>query len=407
MKLIVFVTVCAFALNLLFDDVNSELRSSLNDLTENPLHSHNGTRNAHRGNTFMNTIYDAYPRAPLAPKSPQVNHTMEFHLINDTSRNVVKINCYSSPRHPHALNSECVKDIYGDESITKEIYGDESPVTINADADDHPRRPHGPGGARANPTDGVFANVNSSYVPKHPHVLNSPRVEEYFPYHNFSRKLIEQQEDVMASIAKVWLKCNESLHVPLYIAMDFFSNPPDHHERDKNNHNDKRLVDCTLRGMGVINDEGFQEETYLIQIRKLLFNYTSFDVNARPKETKETIWIAGGNNVVERFHENESCFPIGNRLKKALKSVAQPGIPDAQNAVPAELLPDLCHELLQSYEQAVHECKNRKDPKGKSFETTWMIVLCVAKGNMDRMFDAAFYPGVYASVRYAAGWNFD
>lgn len=77
---------------------------------------------------------------------------------------------------------------------------------------------------------------------------------------------------------------------------------------------------CTIIQM---TDEGLDEKLYLTQIKQLRFNFTHFDVNDQTPEVKEQVLDAINH--------------LG-------------GIRNS-------------YEIIQTYEWAAHECKDRKDPE--------------------------------------------
>lgn len=74
-----------------------------------------------------------------------------------------------------------------------------------------------------------------------------------------------------------------------------------------------------------MTDEGFQVGQYVIDIKQLRFNYTSFDIDgsAATPEKKQLMWDA-----IKNLNKNERSY-----------------------------------ELVQAYEWAAEECKERKDPE--------------------------------------------
>lgn len=108
-------------------------------------------------------------------------------------------------------------------------------------------------------------------------------------------------------------------------------------------------------------------EEYLLQIRKLLLNYTSFDINEQSKVVKELVSDAIGEQIMKCFHRNENCNPISSRLKDVVKYDKSDLTSDEYKLIPKFLIFDLCYELLQSYEIAARECKGREDTHGVGY----------------------------------------
>lgn len=134
----------------------------------------------------------------------------------------------------------------------------------------------------------------------------------------FEFLLNEQYEKTSTEITNAWLKCNETYKVPFDEAIDIFQNPPRGDERFMSREA-KCLVDCTMRNTGVVSgklkvsstarmrffyhfsilfnqlsDDGFNVPQYMTHVKQLRFNYTSFDINNRPQDSKRemlmTIW---------------------------------------------------------------------------------------------------------------------
>lgn len=75
-----------------------------------------------------------------------------------------------------------------------------------------------------------------------------------------------------------------------------------------------------------MTDDGFKEDIYLRHVKQLRYNYTSYDIDAKSPEVKQQIL-----NAINKFSQPK---------------------------------PKQNHQLLQIYEWATNECKDKKDPEG-------------------------------------------
>lgn len=126
-----------------------------------------------------------------------------------------------------------------------------------------------------------------------------------------------------------------------------------------------------------MTDNGLDEAEYMMQIKQLRYNYTSFDINASDIKPEDKTWLMG---VIER---RASFLKAFNWPKDACKT-AQQDIPYHNNP---------CNALIESYAEAARTCKNVKYPKGDACETSYRIMKCVGEENWKRNYaEAAFYP---------------
>ncbi|KAJ6648198.1 hypothetical protein Bhyg_03424 [Pseudolycoriella hygida] len=187
---------------------------------------------------------------------------------------------------------------------------------------------------------------------------------------DFEKKLSQQYDEAAGKILKAWLRCNRSLKVPFDEAIDLFQNPPWGDERYVP-YKAKCLVDCTLRSLKVMTEEGFDAELYHIQIKQLRLNYTTFEAN----EEEQKI-LGEMHKRAMRFSRN--CYSVGN--------------PSKTNMSLDEFEHQKCFELIKIYAHSAIECENVQDPKGDKCETSWMLMKCIIIRNRYRSFNSPFYP---------------
>lgn len=101
-----------------------------------------------------------------------------------------------------------------------------------------------------------------------------------------------------------------------------------------------------------MTDEGFQVAEYMAQIKQLRYNYTSFDLNEQSDSMKLNVATALKGQVF-RFSHEDGCF--AEKYDRNYKG---------QLRRRTILYPEICYELIQSYELAAQSCKDLRDPAG-------------------------------------------
>lgn len=97
-----------------------------------------------------------------------------------------------------------------------------------------------------------------------------------------------------------------------------------------------------------MTDYGLDEDEYMKQIKQMRYNYTSFDRNTKSKEMKKLI----EDTIIERASR---LIHYETREPDSFTQAKCENIPPFRNH---------CYDLLLSYAEAAHECKNLKDPDG-------------------------------------------
>ncbi|KAG4065158.1 hypothetical protein HA402_007555 [Bradysia odoriphaga] len=164
--------------------------------------------------------------------------------------------------------------------------------------------------------------------------------------------LVFQYEKRVAEIFDALKACNETWSVPRDEAIELFENPPPGLLR-LTNKPAKCLIDCVIRKTGVMTDAGFQVDQYMLQFKQLRLNYTSYNLNSKPRAEKEEVLAA-----IKKFAE-------GNPKN---------------------------YEMIEAYEWAANECKGRKDPDDDNCQTSWLIARCIINRAREKHFNAPFYP---------------
>lgn len=97
-----------------------------------------------------------------------------------------------------------------------------------------------------------------------------------------------------------------------------------------------------------MTDEGLNEEEYMLHIKQLRYNYTSFDLESKSREEKDRIlniisiralYLTNYEGIWATEWHEYSC-----KRKSPYRNV--------------------CNDLIQSYALAARKCKSLKDPKG-------------------------------------------
>lgn len=135
-------------------------------------------------------------------------------------------------------------------------------------------------------------------------------------------------------------------------------------------------MDCTMRKTGVLNDNGLNEEQYMLQIKQLRYNYTTFDINKESQDDRDWVLnvIADRAVLLENYQNvrQNAWFDYTCHRKSPHRN--------------------LCNDLIQSYAQAARKCKNLKDSKGNKCETAFKIMSCIVEENGKNSFNAPFFP---------------
>ncbi|XP_037036586.1 uncharacterized protein LOC119074528 isoform X2 [Bradysia coprophila] len=217
--------------------------------------------------------------------------------------------------------------------------------------------------------------MRSPHVPIGAEPIDTARVDPAVSMEEFESGLKRRYLETSATIVDAWRKCNETYHVPSNESYDMFINPTWGVERALSK-DAKCLIDCTMRKMGVMTDEGFQWSEYIDQIKKLRFVYTTFNINDKPDETRMQMWNAVFRQALE--YSYRKCY-INANFDEGSDSLDR----------------HYCYGLAMSYYQAVKVCKDIRHAEGDSCETSLMIMKCIISDNRRRSYDVPFYPAVY------------
>ncbi|KAG4076327.1 hypothetical protein HA402_005770 [Bradysia odoriphaga] len=215
-----------------------------------------------------------------------------------------------------------------------------------------------------------FDVVNSARSPHPPTFANS---SSGFDFVNFEKLLYLQYYRLEENITEhSWQTCNRTYSVPGREGFDMFENVQTTEMLKYVNRTHKCLVDCTMREMGVVTDDGLNVAEYMLQIKILRLNYTLFDRNEKSTETRQIISDVINNQTI-RFLAHDSCWRLANQT-----------VPHTDSNV--------CYELIKSYEKAANKCKDVEDSNGDSCETSFMILRCMNEDHRRRLFNSPFYP---------------
>ncbi|KAG4067007.1 hypothetical protein HA402_012353 [Bradysia odoriphaga] len=291
------------------------------------------------------------------PKDPRGDNCMTSYIKVRCMNEVQTMNCaYQSPFYP-----------ISDETLVAA----EKASFLNRDFDDERLKSFSPIGAE-------------NYYIKHDRIpcAEIDRDDQNFSIANFESDLNRQYNESVARIIVPWLNC--SLHIQGFDvpAVDLFSN--DRHRKVQSASKKRKcLLDCTLRRIGVMTDAGLNETEYMLQIRQLRFNYTTFDINEKSNETKQKILDTILQQTLRRA-ELDNCHSINSQRF-------------SENP---RLYRSICYDLVESYALAASNCKNVKDPKGDRCETSWMILQCMNEDHRKRSFIGPFYPVPFTNETY-------
>ncbi|XP_037031501.1 uncharacterized protein LOC119071007 [Bradysia coprophila] len=218
----------------------------------------------------------------------------------------------------------------------------------------------------------MFANPQTPPT----NIVNTSRTDESgqsFFTGDLQKILRHQFDTLVHRINETWLQCNETYAVSGFKnRVDLFSNAPTNEVDPIVNNTRRCLVDCTLRKMGVMTDDGLNKTAYMAQIKQLRFNYTSFDITKKPIRTQQKIYEVI-NAQVPYLIAKDYCYGTGPWLE-------------------VKDLHHMCNQLIYSYEMAAYECRDIIDPTGDNCETSWMIMGCMIESHRRRSFESPFYP---------------
>ncbi|KAG4076409.1 hypothetical protein HA402_005852 [Bradysia odoriphaga] len=216
--------------------------------------------------------------------------------------------------------------------------------------------------------------MRSPHVPIGAEPIDTAKIDPAVSMDEFEIGLKRRYLETSASVVDAWRQCNATYHVPSNESFDMFINPTWGIER-RLSKNAKCLIDCTMRKMGVMTDDGFQWSEYVDQIKKLRFVYTTFNINDKPEETRRLMWNAVFRKALE--YSYRKCY-INADFKES-----------------DSLDRHYCYGLAMSYYQAAKACMDVRHAEGDSCETSSMIMNCIISDNRRRSYDVPFYPAIY------------
>ncbi|XP_037029872.1 uncharacterized protein LOC119069815 [Bradysia coprophila] len=186
-----------------------------------------------------------------------------------------------------------------------------------------------------------FSPVNAeNYYIKHARTpcADIDRDDQNFSVANFESDLNQQYNESVARIIVPWLNCSLNIQGFDVPAVDLFSNDR-HRKVQPASRKRKCLLDCTLRRMGVMTDAGLDETEYMVQIKQLRFNYTSFDINEKSNETKQKILDTILKQTLSRA-KLDNCHSNNSQ----------------RFADNPSLYRSICYDLIESYALAARNC---------------------------------------------------
>ncbi|XP_037029860.1 uncharacterized protein LOC119069807 isoform X2 [Bradysia coprophila] len=239
-----------------------------------------------------------------------------------------------------------------------------------------------------------FSPIHSeNYYIKHPNIpsgeggrrIKVVRSDPNFSITDFANELDQQYNETITKIVASWLNCSKTFDVPTGEASQLFATKVRQVSQIVPRPQ-RCAVDCVLRQLGVITDAGMNETEYMLQIKKLRFNHTSFDITKKSNETKAMILDTTYQKMMS-LATNDECFAVsGTRgLVNGTRGFRE-------NAPPH--LSEICHGLIDSYAYAASLCKHMSnDPRGDNCMTSYIKVQCMNElQTFRRGYQSPFYP---------------